>query len=116
MKKVADQHSYIDEISRYMFLFGLATDVVVLMTMFLKKSRAQLLTHILLHVAITLVAFAYAASAHEFFWWMIPRSASNLFFYWNLYFFVPLIFVLSIIANFNSDSLFGIKSGKSKHS
>jgi hypothetical protein len=100
---------------------GLATDVVVLMTMFLKKSRAQLLTHILLHVAITLVAFAYAASAHEFFWWMIPRSASNLFFYWNLYFFVPLLFVSSIIANFWNPfckilESFGIKSGKSKHS
>ncbi len=62
----ADVHSYIDEISQYMFLFGIFTDVVVLITLFYKKSLATLLGHLGLHFAITLVVFAGAAIAHEF--------------------------------------------------
>ncbi len=110
MKKVADGHSYIDEISQYMFLFGIFTDVVVLITLFYKKSLPTLLVHLGFHFAITLMVFSGAAIAHEFTWWLTPALASNWFFYWNLYFCVPVFFVVSTIANFylvKMDSPFG---------
>jgi hypothetical protein len=118
VKKVADEHSCIDEISQYMFLFGIVTDVIVLIGLFYKKSLAPLLGHLVLHCAITLVVFAGAAFVHEFIWWMTPAIASNWYFYWNLYFSVPVFFVLVAVANlylvFSSDSIVDSPFGKKK--